>query len=136
MYIKIIIIYIIFILTLHIISTPTGSNGVALSDTEIAKIRADYLLHTLVFLPWMVLVWLYLNSNNIRGRERRNRTIIWICAGVFLSVFAEGIQYWLPYRGFNVIDIAFNISGVLLGGVIFLYKPGGQRYKAVNDAPK
>lgn len=29
----------------------------------------------------------------------------------------ELVQYWLPYRSFNVFDILANLSGMLLGGM-------------------
>ena len=134
MLIRIIISYVLLILALHIV--PTGFSGIALNELEVVIFRADYLLHTAVFLPWMILIWLYLNEKNIVGSTRLKYAILWLCTGVFLAVFAEGIQYWIPYRGFNVMDIVYNVLGVFLGCVIFLYKPGGKRYRTVNDAPK
>ena len=99
-----------------------GASGIALSSTEIASFRTDYLLHTAVFLPWMFLVWLYLNEKNVFGRLRFSHAIRWLCAGLLLAVFAEGIQYFLPYRAFNIMDVYFNLFGVVLGSVVFLWK--------------
>jgi len=106
---------------------PIGSGtGVALNELEIGSVRADYLLHTVVFLPWMILVWLYLNAKNISGRQRFNHAIRWFYAGLFLAVFSEGIQYWLPYRAFNPLDLIFNVSGVVVGTVIFVWSKGAR----------
>jgi glycopeptide antibiotics resistance protein len=125
LYLKLFLIYAIIVLLLHII--PIGVNDIALDEIEFIIFRGDYLLHTAIFLPWMIFIWLYLNTNNIHGSTRRKYAIVWFCTGVFLAVFAEGIQYWITYRGFNVIDIVYNVLGVILGGLIFLHTPASLR---------
>ena len=120
MLLLIIIIYVLLIMGLHIV--PIGSSGIALSSTEVASFRTDYLLHTAVFFPWMILVWLYLNEKNVFDRVRFKYAIRWFCAGLFVAVFAEGVQYYLPYRAFNIMDVYFNLLGVMLGSVVFLWK--------------
>lgn len=114
----IIAIYSTVVFLLHII--PTGR--ASLNKIEILSFRADYLLHTAVLLPWMILVWLHINKEEVTGSLLK-QIILWFIAGLLLATFSEGIQYWLPYRSFNVMDVIFNVSGVALGALIFIWTP-------------
>ena len=105
---------------------PTGganNNGLALSSRQILFIRADYLLHLLLFVPLMILVWLYLNKERITGVTRFNHALLWFVAGVLFALLAEGMHYLLPYRSFNPVDLVLNVTGVVLGTFIFLWDP-------------
>jgi len=84
--------------------------------------RADTLSHTIMFLPWMVIGWIYLNTRKIYGKKRVQYALRLFYAGVLLAVFAEGIQYFLPYRSFSPVDHLFSVAGVVLGGVVFFIK--------------
>jgi hypothetical protein len=77
LYLKLFLIYAIIVLLLHII--PIGVNDIALDEIEFIIFRGDYLLHTAIFLPWMIFIWLYLNTNNIHGSTRRKYAIVWFC---------------------------------------------------------
>lgn len=130
-YLKLIITYLMLVFILHVI--PTGSSeggGLALSSRVILFIRADYLLHMLIFTPLMILVWLHLNKKNITGVSRFNHMMFWLVAGVLFAAFVEGIQYLLPHRSFNPVDLILNVSGVLLGAVIMLWNP--KRYARIK----
>jgi glycopeptide antibiotics resistance protein len=93
---------------------PTNSiKQVDLGSTWVLSIRSDYLLHVLLFLPWMVLVsW--------RWREKRGAVFFVkaLTAGLFLAVISEGVQYWLPYRQFNLVDLGANGVGLAIGALI------------------
>lgn len=121
-YLRIITLYIIVVLILHLIPTSSG-DGVALNSRVIFFIRADYLLHLVLFIPLMVLVWLYLNKENITGVTRFNHGLLWLAAGIFFAVFVEGIHLLLPHRSFNPVDLILNVTGVLLGALVFLWDP-------------
>ena len=110
------------VLLLHIIPTSTV-NEVDLSSRTFLFIRADFLVHLLLFIPLMVLVWLYLNRENITGIKRINTALLWLLGGVLFAAFVEGLQFFLPYRSFNLVDMVFNVSGVIVGSVIFLWEP-------------
>jgi len=114
-----ILLYAIIVLALHII--PTGS-PVAPDRLYIGELRADYLLHTAIFLPYMVLVWLNLNKQKVSGRVRLQKALLWFTAGVILAVCAEGLQYYLPHRSFNIMDVFANVAGVVLGAAVFVVK--------------
>jgi len=45
-----------------------------------------------------------------------------------LAVAAEGVQYFLPYRAFNVNDMISNVIGMMLGlGVMGRLRDGGTK---------
>ena len=110
------------LLVLHVF--PVGFIGNTLRDTQIWFVSADTLSHTIIFLPWMVIGWIYLNRSRIHGKKRVQYALRLFYAGVVLALFAEGIQYFLPYRSFSPVDALFSVAGVVLGGVVFLAKPG------------
>ncbi len=123
-----------------------------LNKMELGPFRLDYLLHTLIFLPWMfVAFWGKRNkmqrtkpTDNLDSGPSALRSFsfsllkthgsslasprplaAWLLLGIIFAASAEGIQYWLPYRGFNIMDVLFNVLGVLIGGVllmVFLYR--------------
>lgn len=87
-----------------------------LNEIEIVYFRADYLLHSLLFLPWMILVGFHLNRKNLKRQLRFRYFFYWFLAGISLAVFSEAIQLLLAYRSFNPMDVVFNIAGVVAGG--------------------
>lgn len=109
-------------LILHLIPTSTG-NGVALNSRVILFVCADYLLHLVMFVPLMILVWLYLNKENITGVTRFNHALLWLVAGILFAAFLEAIHFLLPHRSFNPVDLILNVVGIMLGALIFLWDP-------------
>ncbi len=113
--------YIAVVLFIHVMHF---GNVAAINKIEVLDVRLDYLLHALVFMPWGVLVWL---GFDINFRQATGKTFLWILAGIVFASVAEYIQYYLPYRAFNINDVAGNVSGILLGSVVFFWeKPRGK----------
>jgi len=104
-------------------TVPTGFSGIALNRMEIWNIQVDHITHMLIFLPWMFIVWLHLNAKRIYGNLRFRYALLFFIAGLLLAVIAEIIQYWFPYRSFNPVDMIFNVTGVLIGSIIFIFNP-------------
>ena len=90
-------------------------NGVSspLNHTFIVKVRLDYLFHSLVFIPWMLLIFFAYNNGN--RYIKLSYIPIWLSYGLLVALFTEGIQYFLPYRSFNINDLLANLIGVILG---------------------
>ncbi len=106
---------IIYMLTIIILSiAPINSNTQAgLNTTRVLSVRFDYLLHALLFVPWIMLIrW--------RWRDKRGVGFFLLVVGVgmLLAAVSEGIQYWLPYRAFNLVDLGANCFGIVLGALI------------------
>jgi len=134
--------YISLVIILHLIPTP---GRLEISSAEVGFIRMDYLLHVLVFLPWMFLVG-SVRSQGLRDMMQGTRTreqgpgalfptpdnrqqatdnrirffLVWMAIGIALAIGAEGIQYWLPHRTYNPWDAVFNALGVVIGAVLIL----------------
>ncbi len=113
-------VYVVMVIGLHV--APLGGGG--LDSMTLGPVRADYLLHVLLFLPWVVLKCVRLGKGS-RWRVEwagigAGGAAAWMATGIGLAVAGEGVQYWLPYRGFNPMDMIFNGVGVVLGGVLAL----------------
>ncbi len=125
----IILVYLAAVVFVH--SVPLGGE-ISLSAMEVVEyrgfeLRASDLVHVFVFLPWGFIGFMYLWR---RPKGYWTRAFLWIVIGIVLGVAAEGIQYWIAYRSFNLSDMGFNIAGVLLGSsVLFLRAFTGGRIK-------
>jgi VanZ family protein len=87
------------------------------NDTYIINIRLDYISHFVLFIPWVILAYL---SFGKESAFLNFDAYIFISLLIF-AVLSEYIQYYLPYRTFNINDLLANVFGVLLG--IILAKP-------------
>ncbi len=74
-----------------------------LNDIMVLSFRGDYLLHAILFLPWMYFYPVY-----------KIGVINWLFAGIVFAAGSEALQYVLPYRAFNINDLLANGMGVLL----------------------
>lgn len=113
----IVISYTIIILLLSVL--PINGEESFLNDNFILSVRLDYLAHFALFIPWMLLVWLYAGAGS---RVVLLKAVLWILAGLLLAMISEGAQYLLSYRAFNINDLVANMLGVLLGSVFFFFK--------------
>jgi VanZ family protein len=80
-----------------------------LNDIMVLSFRGDYLLHAIVFMPWMYFCLIY-----------RHGVFLWMSIGLMFAACSEGLQYLLPYRAFNINDLVANMMGVLLGSLLYL----------------
>lgn len=108
MWIGIYLTAIILLLTL-----PINDKENIINNTYITRIRLDFILHGLLFIPWMSLSFLKSLSLCIKAWQ-------WFAVGVLFAVGMELLQYFLSYRSFNVKDIAANFTGMLLGTLLYL----------------
>lgn len=108
-------------LLLFLMWAPLNGVGIPL-DNYILGLRADHLLHASVYLPCALFLI------DFTGRKRP--LLAWL-ASVGLGLLTEGVQYLLPYRGFDINDLVANTIGVTLGWlavVIAMHRMG--RYKS------
>lgn len=78
--------------------------------------RLDYVLHclgcmalplTLVFLPY----------KNPKPRKYIAWLLLWV---MVLVISLEVIQIFIPYRTYNVLDLASNVLGALVGSILLI----------------
>jgi VanZ family protein len=104
--------YIFFIFLLVVLPINSQQN-IALNNNYIVHIRLDHLLHSILFIPWF---W-------ISYRIRNHPVLLSIALGLAIAVLAEGIQYFLPYRAFNINDMISNIIGIALSLPLYASLP-------------
>lgn len=80
------------------------------------SLRFDYLFHTLTYMMFAVIYLIARNSDQKAFLQCSFNKYMVIIA--LLAIIIEFIQLLLPYRTFNLFDIAFNLLGALFG--IFL----------------
>jgi VanZ family protein len=108
------IVYTVILVLLAVL--PINSSGNSINHTYVVSIRLDYVLHFAIFIPWMVLLW-RLTGNGFR--KDTGKAVLWILLALLFAMANEAVQYFLPYRAFNINDLIANGVGVLLGAVVF-----------------
>lgn len=101
--------FVIFLFT----TLPINNEKDLINQTYIQNIRLDHIFHALLFFPWMILSTFFSAKKSFVSIRYSN--VIWLLGGLLLALFTEGIQYFLKYRSFTLIDLLSNIIGLLLG---------------------
>ncbi len=80
--------------------------------------RWDYLAHFLAYFAFgtFYILWRGDSEYSIRGRE----LLILFAATCSFAVLTEYMQLFIPGRAFNLIDIIYNLAGVL-GSILLVY---------------
>jgi len=81
---------------------PLNSSS-ELNNITILQLRGDYFFHILMFLPWAFF-----------RQATAFKILPWLMLGLLFAAGTEGLQYFLPWRAFNVNDLLANGLGVLL----------------------
>lgn len=103
--------WIYFPLLIVLMWAPMGVLGVPL-DNFVFGIRLDHLIHASIFIP-CTLYLMDFGPQPTTGR-RRIGVSVWIVA-ILIGITTETVQYLLPYRGFDINDLAANFLGVTIG---------------------
>ncbi len=85
-----------------------------INDVYVLEFRVDYLFHIILFLPWVFVCHLSFGRLTTKGK------LFVLFAGVLIAAVSELIQLMIIYRTFNVNDLLFNISGILIGAFFWL----------------
>ena len=104
--------YLLMLLTAALI--PIGNETQMLLSNFTLHIRADYLVHALIYLPLPVVLLL----------SRWGRRVGWmpvILLSMTVVVLFETVQMLIPYRSFNINDLIANGIGVLIGLLLFVF---------------
>ncbi len=101
----------IYVIVLILLSVLPINSAAKLNDITIISFRGDYFVHALIFIPWALFNLKFCKNN-----------WLWLFTGLIFSAGIEMLQYFLPYRAFNINDILSNIIGVILGQLIRFIK--------------
>jgi VanZ family protein len=96
---------------------PINSAGSAINHIFIVTLRLDYLLHSLVYIPLTVIVWI---DKKIDIQETPLTGLTWLFGLMIFGAVTEWLQYFLPYRAFNINDLLANCLGTVAGFLIVL----------------
>lgn len=96
-----------FVVLLLLMWLPMGFMGLPLNNF-VFGIRLDHLLHASVYVPCAVY---------LMDVPRVKMWGVWLMA-VMVALTTETVQYFLPYRGFDINDLVANIMGVTLGWLV------------------
>ncbi len=105
-----------FVLLFSLALLPLNGKDSSINKTYIhtlGDLRLDYFLHGMLLVPWMSFRVLYPHL------EKEN-AVVWLLTGLLLAISLEGVQYFLPYRTYNVKDLTANVIGLLMGIPLWL----------------
>ncbi|MBN1186134.1 MAG: VanZ family protein [Bacteroidales bacterium] len=98
------IIFSIYLFLIIIQAIAPFGKSVRLDEIFIFNFRADHIIHVFVFIPWMFF-----------GIKMNKNLPLWFLWGILFAAGTECLQYFMPYRSFNISDIIANVIGVALG---------------------
>ena len=83
----------------------------------ILGIRADRLIHFIMFLPFPLFAWLAFGSAIKRYTDRFSMSALAI-SGLLISTITETLQTLNPNRDFDYIDLIANYSAIIIGTIL------------------
>ena len=104
--------------------------GLSRSGAELTTIASDKLLHFSGYVVFII-------SAMLAYGKRRSFILLFTLLFAY-SVLIECIQYFLPYRTFDVRDILANLAGLIVGSIIWFVINrfvGGTQGTTEDDAP-
>lgn len=115
---KFLFLYIGTILLLGVLPLNTSSE---LNNITILRLRGDYFLHALMFVPWAFF-----------RPVKKLRVFIWLIIGLAFAAGSETLQYFLPYRAFNINDLVANMLGVVIGILVSRVASCGNKFRTTS----
>ncbi len=91
------------------------NKGFVLWASTTLGVKADKILHMMLFLPMIPLAWFA-----FRPKWAITKVVI-LWSGVIFGVLTELIQHYLPYRSGDITDVAADIVGSVLGIPLLLF---------------
>jgi VanZ family protein len=106
------------ICTILIIYMSVRPSASEILKKQFFELRMDYLLHLLAYFTFSSLYVLW--RANSQFEIKMMELAIVTATAISFSILIEYIQLFIPTRAFNVVDMFYNLIGVL-GGVGFTY---------------
>ena len=109
--------WLIIVLTTNVI--PLGNDINKIIHKPVFKFRLDYLIH---FCSFLIFIPLYFIEVRRGGPFFSKKPVLKYMLIVGSSaILFESIQYFLPYRTFNPIDLISNLTGAIIGTIIISF---------------
>lgn len=119
MYKKLFLLWLAILLLINTIPLGDSANRV-LKGTRLV-FRLDYLAHSLTFLTFFGIFLLARLNGQLVFVTRP--VLKYVAVVIPAAILFELIQYQLPYRSFNPLDLIFNLAGAVLGLGLILFLP-------------
>jgi len=100
-------IYLLILLAGALIPLGMGP-ATALNNNYVLQVRADYLLHSIFYIPLPLILLLSPLGRRVGGMQV-------VLFSMVVVVLFETVQMLVPYRAFNINDMFANGVGVILG---------------------
>ena len=109
--------WLIIVLTTNVI--PLGNDINKIIHKPVFKFRLDYLIH---FCSFLIFIPLYFIEVRRGGPFFSKKPVLKYMLIVGSSaILFECVQYFLPYRAFNPMDLINNLSGAIIGTIILSF---------------
>lgn len=108
-------VYTILLILLSVL--PINGPGSQINHIFIVHLRLDYIIHALVYIPLTILAW---SDRRIDFYALSLKTAAWIIGLLVFAAVTEWIQFFLPYRAFNINDLIANSLGIIVGLIIVM----------------
>ena len=110
--------WLIILLVINVIPLGNDLNTV-IHKPSVFKFRLDYLIH---FCSFLIFIPLYFIDIKRGGPFFSKKPVLkYILIVGSSAILFESIQYFLPYRTFNPIDLISNLTGAIIGTIIISF---------------
>jgi VanZ family protein len=109
--------WLIIVLAMNVI--PLGNDLNRIIHKPIFEFRLDYLTHFVSFLIFIPLYLIGERQGNPIFNDKPVLKYILIVGGS--AIISECLQYLLPYRTFNPMDLISNLTGAIIGTIIISF---------------
>ena len=110
--------WLIIVLVTNIIPLGNDINQI-IHKPYVFKFRLDYLIHFCSFLIFIPLCFIEVRRGGPIFSKKPVLKYLLIIGGA--AVIFELIQYFLPYRTFNPMDLISNLTGAIIGTIIISF---------------
>ena len=109
--------WLIILLVINFI--PLGNDINKIIHKPVFKFRLDYLIH---FCSFLIFIPLYFIEVKRGGPIFSKKPVLkYILIVGSSAILFESIQYFLPYRTFNPMDLISNLTGAIIGTIIISF---------------
>ena len=110
--------WLIILLLINVIPLGNDLNTV-IHKPSVFKFRLDYLIHFCSFLIFIPLFFIEVRRGGPIFSKKPVLKYLLIIGGA--AVIFELIQYFLPYRTFNPMDLISNLTGAIIGTILISF---------------
>lgn len=110
--------WLIILLLINVIPLGNDLNTV-IHKPSVFKFRLDYLIHFCSFLIFIPLYFIEVRRGGPIFSKKPVLKYIFIVGSS--AILFESIQYFLPYRTFNPMDLISNLTGAIIGTIIISF---------------